>query len=215
MPTEAPHGRFSTQHATPLGKYEEIRRAARIQAETAPGLTHPFLFPPFSPAGVAGRALPVTSRGQGAPAQLRAAPSSGPRRAPSPEPRWTPGPAELQAPASSEPGRAPSPAELRALLSSGPCQIPTPPGAAAPPAAPHTAGGARSRSCPVWLKRAPPAQGPLCPSGGRGGIDALLLVSVELSWAPTDSGNPCHERLKSLSRVGKQRGEVTFPSVVQ
>lgn len=30
MPTEAPHGRFSAPHATPLGKYEEIRPVARI-----------------------------------------------------------------------------------------------------------------------------------------------------------------------------------------
>lgn len=116
MPTEAPHGRFSTQHATPLGKYEEIRRAARIQAETAPELTHPFLFPPFSPAGAAARALPVTSRGQGAPAQLWAPPASGPRR--------PPGPAERRAPLDAESRRAPpSPAELWALPSSEPCRV--------------------------------------------------------------------------------------------
>lgn len=55
MPTEAPHGRFSTQHAIPLGKYEEIRRAARTRAESAAGLTHPFPFPPFSRGSRGGR----------------------------------------------------------------------------------------------------------------------------------------------------------------
>lgn len=178
MPTEAPHGRFSTQHATPLGKYEEIRRAARIQAETAPELTHPFLFPPFSPAGAAARALPVTSRGQGAPAQLWAPPASGPRR--------PPGPAERRAPLDAEPRRALGPAKLRALQ-----------GAAAPRAAPDPLGEAQSRSCPAWPKvRAPPAQGPArrpvpvgagpprgeeaCPSRGRGGVGALPHVQGTL-----------------------------------
>lgn len=86
MPTEAPHGRFSTQHAAPLGKDGEIRRAARTEAESAPGLAHPFLFPPC-PRGSGGSA--VTSRGQRAPAQPRRAPGGGTGIGPVPAPGGT------------------------------------------------------------------------------------------------------------------------------
>lgn len=86
MPTEAPHGRFSTQHAAPLGKDGEIRRAARTEAESAPGLAHPFLFPPCS-RGSGGSA--VTSRGQRAPAQPRRAPGGGTCIGPVPAPGGT------------------------------------------------------------------------------------------------------------------------------